>query len=144
MLDVSNSTYIAGQSDWPDHRSCDFLYVPRLATMKSLPPIVVEVQQKVDNKFLVRAIRYRMSVVQSYNVLLILIIICVDKVAKQHILETFYSATDLPFLHEAPCNFWARMCLLSKQTLNNLTTGPLLDMLGSKIWSARITKSATV
>ncbi|CDH60618.1 hypothetical protein RO3G_05785 [Lichtheimia corymbifera JMRC:FSU:9682] len=116
VVDAPNDTYIAGQSDFMDGTACDVLYIPRSAA-STLPPIVFEIQRVVDDKFMLRAVRYATIVGQVHHRIPIIVVLCVESVVNT-VFNKFNAPCDYPFAKEAHCDFWAQRCiLLSEATL---------------------------
>lgn len=55
LFDLEGGTYSVGDAEWNDGSHSDIVYVP-LDTKH--PPVIIEVQYKVDNEFMVRATQY--------------------------------------------------------------------------------------
>lgn len=117
LVNVADNTYIAGQSDFVDGTSCDVLYIPRSADMNSLPPIVLEIQRTVNDKFMsVPSDTARQSLKHMANCRFLSF--CVSDV-NSSTMTKFSASRDLFFAREAHCDFWAKRCiLLSKTTLD--------------------------
>lgn len=89
VLGVPDGTYMTSGTAFVDGSECDILYVPRLATNNSLPPVILEVQNIVSRNFMLRVIRYCLNVYQFWNKLPVLVIICINKVSPKELEDTF-------------------------------------------------------
>ncbi|KAI8082497.1 uncharacterized protein B0P05DRAFT_468148, partial [Gilbertella persicaria] len=59
-------SYVSVPIEFINGKKCDVLYAPS-NPLSSFPPILVEVQNKVDGKFLTRAIQYCTLTFERYN-----------------------------------------------------------------------------
>lgn len=119
-------------SDWTNGTRSDILYTPRLALATSLPPILIEVQKRVDQKFMARLCSYSLNVFFHYKVHPIVIVFCVEKVAGD-VKDTFEAVRRNDYLFETVCHHWTKKCyLISNETINyslNSTTEDDFDSL---------------
>ncbi|KAI8977681.1 hypothetical protein BDF20DRAFT_800633, partial [Mycotypha africana] len=66
MPAAADDSYVAVPTEFITGRKCDDLYAPS-NPLSSFPPIVVEMQKKVDHKFLTRVIQYCTLTFERYN-----------------------------------------------------------------------------
>ncbi|ORE02519.1 hypothetical protein BCV72DRAFT_297693 [Rhizopus microsporus var. microsporus] len=120
LLNVSDNTYTAAETEWPDNICCDILYLPRLALNRTLPPVMVEIQSLVNQDLMNRAIQCCLHVYRKYEVLSVLLIVCTEKLSSCRLMDSFTACCDKPFLRQSSSNFWAQHCfLLSKSTIEH-------------------------
>ncbi|KAJ8663368.1 hypothetical protein O0I10_000607 [Lichtheimia ornata] len=114
LLDVSNGTYCSSGTEWNNGMRCDVLYTPRLSIHTSLPPVLIEVQRKINDAFIRRIIQYCLSVTNIYpnHPLPIVLIFCVDKASARNLSTKFESCDEKPWLKQFPCTGWATNCYL--------------------------------
>ncbi|KAI7886790.1 hypothetical protein K492DRAFT_233296, partial [Lichtheimia hyalospora FSU 10163] len=114
LLDVSNGTYCSSGTEWKNGMRCDVLYTPRLSVHTSLPPVLIEVQRRINDAFIRRIIQYCLSVTNIYpnHPLPIVLIFCIDKTASRQLLAKFESCDEKPWLKRFPCTGWASNCYL--------------------------------
>ncbi|KAI7895089.1 uncharacterized protein EV154DRAFT_399403, partial [Mucor mucedo] len=61
-----NNLYISAQNEWCDGSKSDILYVPKSAAANASPPILIEIQNRLDQTFLCRLIKYSTHVADRY------------------------------------------------------------------------------
>lgn len=122
VLGVPDGTYMTSGTAFVDGSECDILYVPRLATNNSLPPVILEVQNIVSRNFMLRVIRYCLNVYQFWNKLPVLVIICINKVSPKELEDTFTPKENTKYPLETPCLHWAESCfLLTRKVLTPIS-----------------------
>ncbi|SAM03685.1 hypothetical protein [Absidia glauca] len=84
------------------------------------PPILIEVQLVVTEKFMQRLVRYSHNVIQVYEAYPIIIVFCVDRLSPASMINRFKPSTLNPWmLSTLSCEWWAKNCyLVSKETLS--------------------------
>ncbi|KAI7871955.1 uncharacterized protein EV154DRAFT_556542 [Mucor mucedo] len=90
-------------------KKCEVLYAPS-NPLSSFPPILVEVQNKVDEKFLTRAIQYCTLTFERYNRLPIIVIFGIANATASLMRKT--EDSDFPFARQIQSIGWAERCLL--------------------------------
>ncbi|KAI8888362.1 hypothetical protein K501DRAFT_303791 [Backusella circina FSU 941] len=88
LLDVTPGTYTTDNTEWPNDLRSDILYVPRIGISSSLPPILIEVQKRIDQTFMAKLITYSINVFMRYKFYPIVLIFCVDTVNQAVINES--------------------------------------------------------
>ncbi|KAI8973826.1 hypothetical protein BDF20DRAFT_884280 [Mycotypha africana] len=111
LLDVAPSTYTTANTEWSNALRSDILYVPRIGISNSLPPILIEVQKRVDKTFMARLITYSINVFMRYKCYPIVLIFCVDTVS-QDVMQTFEQSNTKENMFETICYNWAKNCHL--------------------------------
>ena len=126
---VTSAMYLPGDSTHSDGTQSDILYIPNVKPTEDLPPILIEVQRKVDPRFMSRAIKYCASVFEEHGVLPILLIICVNGFSSDAFKAQF-EKSDRPYFLHANCEFWAKRCyVLSKESIKDfIHETPMIDM----------------
>ncbi|KAG1446004.1 hypothetical protein G6F55_011725 [Rhizopus delemar] len=109
--DVPDDLYTAGQTDWVDGSKSDALYISRLETTDVIPPILIEVQNKVNQDFISRLIRYCTFVYSHYKFLPIVFVIAINGFTSIA-LEADFDTSSIGFLLESSSKFWAKKFLL--------------------------------
>lgn len=117
-MDVAPGTYITDNTEWSNGMRSDILYVPRLSISSSFPPVLIEVQKRVDQTFMARLITYSVNVFMRYKFYPIILIFCVDKVS-QAVMYTFEQSKTKANMFETICYNWAKNCyLISNQIID--------------------------
>ncbi|GAA5799980.1 hypothetical protein HPULCUR_005401 [Helicostylum pulchrum] len=114
--EVEEDHYVATPTEFINRKKCDVLYAPH-NPLSTFPPVFIEVQNQVDEKFLVRAIHYSTLIYERYKKRPILVIIGVASATAQFMSMTAPNS-DFPFANHIPCIGWAKRCLvLTSSTL---------------------------
>ncbi|KAG1515230.1 hypothetical protein G6F52_009736 [Rhizopus delemar] len=109
--DVPDDLYTAGQTDWVDGSKSDALYVSKLEITDATPPILIEVQNKVNQDFISRLIRYSTFVYSRYKLLPIVFVVAINGFTSIA-LEAEFGTNSNGFLLESGSKFWAKKFLL--------------------------------
>ena len=120
LLQLKIDTYSNAATEWRNGTRCDVLYLPEIPLRNSLPPILIEVQQNVNELFMRRLMMYSLNVVSTHvhSPLPIVLIFCINKVTPQSLLAKFTPLPDMPWMKSFPCDLWAKNCyLVSNQPL---------------------------
>jgi hypothetical protein len=119
---TSSSMYTLGRYQWTNKTISDVVYLPKT---QAVPPILIEIQQKVDEHFLGRAIKYCLSLKEEYGVLPLMLIISIKGFSNEEIKAKLI--TNNHYLDSINCDFWAEKCqiLSSKSMENHLSQTPL-------------------
>jgi hypothetical protein len=80
---------------------------------EKFPPIVVEVQQIVNEDFISQAIRYCLNVHQQCKEHPILLIFCIKNVASKSLASKFISHSQFPYCLQAPSDHFAKDVILA-------------------------------
>ncbi|ORX45534.1 hypothetical protein DM01DRAFT_1368701 [Hesseltinella vesiculosa] len=124
FLNVPKGTYMNTTTSFSDGTECDILYVPRSADLNQLPPVILEIQNVVNDVFMASAIQYCLNVYRRFHIYPILVIICVDKIASRNLADKFTPTEDMPYCLQTCSTHWAKNCfLLSKNSINTLVNG---------------------
>lgn len=122
LLDVTPGTYTTDNTEQPNGLKSDILYVPRIGISSNLPPILIEVQKRVDQTFMARLITYSINVFMRYKYYPIVLIFCVDTVS-QAVMQTFEQSNTKANIFETICYNWAKNCYL----ISNQIIDPVLN-----------------
>jgi hypothetical protein len=106
--DIPNNAYISGSTEWADGKRSDILYIPRDEVTHDLPPILVEVQNHVDQRFMLRLINYCANVYDRYEVLPVVLVFVVEKFSNTTFEESFVEKANAPYILETQCAHWAK------------------------------------
>ncbi|ORX43872.1 hypothetical protein DM01DRAFT_1340626 [Hesseltinella vesiculosa] len=92
----------------------------------AFPPILVEVQNKVDDKFLHRLVKYASHLYDEYGVDPIVLTFAIHPVPLQ-VMNKFITSAAAPFLKNSACDGWAKMNFIMDATTieESLTITPL-------------------
>lgn len=114
---ASNALYTLGRCEWANKTVSDVLYLP--LTPSTFPPILVEIQNKVDENFIGRAIKYCISLKEEYGVLPIMLIFSIKGFANER-LKSRFTNTNNSYLDDVSCDFWAQKCqIISPNSIEN-------------------------
>ncbi|KAI8641165.1 hypothetical protein BD408DRAFT_433503 [Parasitella parasitica] len=114
--EVAEDHYAATPTEFINKNKCDVLYTPH-DPLSAFPPVLIEVQNQVDEKFLVRAIHYSTLIYERYKKRPILVIIGVASATAQFMSLTAPNS-DFLFARHISCIGWAKRCLvLTSSTL---------------------------
>ncbi|ORX45673.1 hypothetical protein DM01DRAFT_1273465, partial [Hesseltinella vesiculosa] len=115
--------YLLAESEWDNGTRSDVVMEPK--SLEQLRPIIIEVQSRVDDQFINRAIGYCLQPQQRYKVRPILLIICTGSIASLPS-KVAEESKKLACSHNLPCCFWTAECfLISKTSLQTIETRPL-------------------
>ncbi|EIE83976.1 hypothetical protein RO3G_08681 [Rhizopus delemar RA 99-880] len=109
LVEAAENTYTAAPTELINKSKCDVLYVPNANS--AFPPIIIEVQKAVDEKFIIRAIQYCTLVYQKYSKQPIIIIFGILSITMP-ILSLTTAFIRFPFAKELARLVWAQCCML--------------------------------
>ncbi|CAO3575976.1 unnamed protein product [Absidia cylindrospora] len=104
---INGDAYHIGSCDRHDGRKTDTLYMPNTKVTEDLPPIIVEVQQKVNHMFISRAIHYCLNVFEETKVLPILVVFNIDGFMGKSFFEKTFTIGQEP-RYTLECHPWAK------------------------------------
>lgn len=94
---------------------------------KAMPPVLVEVQHVVDEKFMHSVVRNCEEIISRYDAAPTVLIIAVSECRPQ-ILNRATVCNSKPFFFKLPCYPWANQCfILSKESISSHVDKPVLD-----------------
>lgn len=93
-------------------------YIFPKPTVSEYPPIIIEVQNDVNEKNMGRATKYSALVYEKYEKHPVVLIVGVSSVTAA-INSILGPATSHPFSKEIPSLFWAKRCLLMSHVDNH-------------------------
>ncbi|KAG2209747.1 hypothetical protein INT47_001895 [Mucor saturninus] len=126
LLNIPAGTYGVASSEWLDNTRSDTLYEPRLDIQKSLPPVLIEVQARVDEKFMMRLMQYAINVIERYDLKPVVLIFCVDKISSKSLSAQFTQNTNNQrYLRSFPSPVWAQQCFLVFENNDDVGSYPL-------------------
>ncbi|GAA5808633.1 hypothetical protein MFLAVUS_002025 [Mucor flavus] len=108
--EAAEDHYVAVPTEFINKNKCDVLYAPH-NPLSTFPPVFIEVQNQVDEKFLVRAVHYSTLIYERYNKHPILLIIGVASVTVSFMSKTA-ADSDFSFAKQIPGIGWAKRCLV--------------------------------
>ena len=76
-------TYGVTSSEWFNNTRGDTLYEPKLDIQKSLPPVLIEVQATVDEKFMIKLMQYAINAIERYDSKPVVLFFCVGKISSK-------------------------------------------------------------
>jgi hypothetical protein len=120
---VSSSMYTSGRCEWVNKTVSEVVYLPKI---QDVAPILIEIQYKVDEDFINRAIKHCLSMKEECGVLPLMLIISIKGFSNEAI-KTKLINIDNHYLDDISCDFWAEKCgiLSSKSMENHLSETPL-------------------
>ncbi|PHZ17102.1 uncharacterized protein RHIMIDRAFT_309933 [Rhizopus microsporus ATCC 52813] len=107
-INIPNNAYLSGSTEWADGKRSDALYIPRNGVTHDLPPILIEVQNCIDQLFMIRLINYCAHVYERYEVLPVVLVFVVKKFSNTTFEEKFVKKANVPYILETQCEFWAK------------------------------------
>ncbi|CAO3606904.1 unnamed protein product [Mucor hiemalis] len=147
LLNIPAGTYGVASSEWLNDTRSDTLYEPKLDIQKSLPPVLIEVQALVDERFMMRLMQYAINVNERYDSKPVVLIFCVDKISLKSLSAQFTQYTNnQQYLRSFPSPVWAQQCLLVFEKNDDIGSYPLetLQAISSFFCQQKIAKEATV
>lgn len=109
LVEAPENTYTAAPTEFINKSKCDVLYISN--DISAFPPIIIEVQKIVDEKFIIRAIQYCTLVYQKYGKQPIIVIFGISSIT-MNILSLTTASTLFPFAKELSSLVWAQRCML--------------------------------
>lgn len=129
LLNIPAGTYGVASSEWLNNTRSDILYEPKLDIQKSLPPVLIEVQATVDEKFMLRLMQYAINVIERYDSKPVVLIFCVGKISPKSLSAQFTQYTNKQrYLQSFPSPVWAQQCLLVFENSEDVGTYPLENL----------------
>lgn len=108
--EAAEDHYAATPTEFINKNKCNVLYAPH-NPLSTFPPVLIEVQNQVDEKFLIRAVHYSTLIYEWYNKHPILVIIGVANVTVSF-MSMKAADSDFSFAKQIPCIGWAKRCLV--------------------------------
>ncbi|KAG2235193.1 hypothetical protein INT48_003537 [Thamnidium elegans] len=100
-----SNLYYSAQTEWADGSKSDVLYVPKTDITDASPPILIEIQNRVDQSFMSRLIRNCTYVFDRYNVLPVALVIVVKEFSSVSFEEQFnININHIGHIKENPMN----------------------------------------
>lgn len=98
--EAAEDLYVAAPTEFVNKNKCDVLYAPH-NPLSTFPPVFIEVQNQVDEKFLVRAIHYSTLIYERYNKYPIVLVFGVASVTASFMSKTVADG-DYSFAKQIP------------------------------------------
>ncbi|KAI9498018.1 hypothetical protein BDB00DRAFT_756026, partial [Zychaea mexicana] len=119
LLSIPTGTYTTGDNIFIDGTECDILYLPRLADLSKLSPVVVEIQHTMTHEFMCQAVQYCLNVYKHFHIFPILLIVCISKTESKALGDLFKPIQNKSNLLQTPCYHFATSCfMLTKQSID--------------------------
>ncbi|KAI8637098.1 hypothetical protein BD408DRAFT_486451 [Parasitella parasitica] len=116
---ISNNLYHSASTEWSDGTKSDVLYVPAEVN-NDQPPILIEIQNSVDQAFMIRLIQYCTRVYERFQVLPVVLVFVVVKFSSKEFEQKFVPKVNTPYLLETACEFWAQeVNFISAKSIEN-------------------------
>ncbi|KAG0862805.1 hypothetical protein G6F16_012265 [Rhizopus arrhizus] len=116
---ISNNLYHSASTEWSDGTKSDVLYVPTEVN-NDQPPILIEIQNSVDQAFMIRLIQYCTRVYERFQVLPVVLVFVVVKFSSKEFEKKFLPKVNTPYLLETSCEFWAQeVKFISAKSIEN-------------------------
>ncbi|KAI8977685.1 hypothetical protein BDF20DRAFT_976201 [Mycotypha africana] len=130
LVSASEDQYTAAPNGFLNKCACDVLYLPKTINSE-YPPIMIEVQKDINEKYMCRAVKYSTLVYEKYEKYPVVLIVGVSSVTAL-VNNILAPATSHPFSKEISSLFWAKRCLLmSSTTLSTVESSQQLDPLAA-------------
>jgi hypothetical protein len=94
---IPNNLYHSGSTEWTDDTRSDALYIPKTEVTDDLPPILIEVQNRVDQPFMTRLIHYCTLVYERYEILPVVLVFVVKKFSHTAFEKRFVPKVKAPY-----------------------------------------------
>ena len=101
--------YTCTPGEWLDGGRSDIVFTAKAEDM--LPPVLVEVQNAVDMKFVDRITRYCLAIKKEHQLAPIVVAIAIHSTCRELSLDA-QPDQDMPFLLRLPCKYWSRSFFL--------------------------------
>ncbi|KAG1277496.1 hypothetical protein G6F66_012278 [Rhizopus arrhizus] len=116
---ITNNLYHSASTEWSDGTKSDVLYVPTEVS-DDQPPILIEIQNSVDQAFMIRLIQYCTRVYERFQVLPVVLVFVVVKFSSKEFEKKFLPKVNTPYLLETSCEFWAQeVNFISAKSIEN-------------------------
>ncbi|KAI8367613.1 uncharacterized protein BYT42DRAFT_586884 [Radiomyces spectabilis] len=102
---ITGEAYLCSFTEQADGRKADFIYLP---LAHDLPPVIVETQQKVGQKFISRAIRYCLNVLDSTNSFPILVVFNIAGFSSRAFRDSLFTQQDDQPFYSLQSKAWAK------------------------------------
>ncbi|ORE00691.1 hypothetical protein BCV72DRAFT_178336, partial [Rhizopus microsporus var. microsporus] len=104
--DVPPDSYSVVPTEWADGSRSDMVYAST-----EFPPILIEIQYRVNQEFMLRLINYASDVYKRYKMLPIVLVIVTKSFSSAEFQNEFTVSAE-GLLLETGCKFWAKKCFL--------------------------------
>ncbi|KAL7333821.1 hypothetical protein PS15p_202682 [Mucor circinelloides] len=130
LLNVQDD-YIVGNPEWSNVTRSDVVLETKSSAL-DLPPIVVEIQNRVDKLFIKRLIDYSLQAFERYELDPTVLIICTNTLS-DCVAKAVEEATDFPACYSFPSTGWAsRWLIVSKpcvqECIDTMPLGPFVAL----------------
>ncbi|KAI9365898.1 hypothetical protein BD770DRAFT_377499 [Pilaira anomala] len=106
------NNYISQDGEWLDGKRADVLLVPAINVSESMPPVLIEIQNTLDNAYIHRLNKYCNYVYDKYNNFEpIAFTICIKNI-REEICSMFSDTHKASYLKKLPSRFWAKEHLI--------------------------------
>ncbi|KAI8646326.1 hypothetical protein BD408DRAFT_360107 [Parasitella parasitica] len=113
---ASSASYTLGRCERANKAVSNVLYLP---TNPDLPPVLVEIQNKVNEDFIAQAIKYCISLKEEYGVQPIMLIFSIKGFANEGLRSRLINFKN-SYFDEVSCDFWAQKCqIISPNSIEN-------------------------
>ncbi|KAI8378077.1 uncharacterized protein BYT42DRAFT_572664 [Radiomyces spectabilis] len=133
--------YRLGESEWSDSLKSDVVYAPLDHYRTSLPPVLIEIQNGINESFLARLIKYAVNIYEIYGQFPVILIIGIGRPLPRSIAEDAKVDVDRPYLWPFKLGFWKTQCfIMTKESLSrhlNQTPLPPLAAVGHFLTSQK-------
>lgn len=115
--------------EWIDGKRADMIYSPTISPSNLLPPVIIEVQNVVDELYMHRLQKYCNHVYETFdNIKPIALTICVKSI-REVFTKDYYDTEKGEFFKQLPSQYWAQQHLiLTPSTIANHLHEPLHPM----------------
>ncbi|CEG82530.1 hypothetical protein RMATCC62417_17210 [Rhizopus microsporus] len=125
---ITGDAYVVGSNEQLDGRRTDSLYLPLRQFGRDLPPVIVEAQKKVDQAFIIRAIRYCLNAFEDTKSLPILVVISINGFSSKKFRDTSFTQAEGDPFYTHPCQSWAtKVWVYTPDSISNFVDKSQID-----------------
>ncbi|CEP10149.1 hypothetical protein [Parasitella parasitica] len=123
---VTNTVVYYLLAEWADGKRSDVFYIPRNGVTYDLSPIFFEVQNRVDQQFMLMIINYCTNAYDRYEVLPLELVFVVGKFANTRFEEKSVRKANTPYILETQCEHWAKSAnFVSAMSIGDYIQNPM-------------------
>ncbi|KAF7721412.1 hypothetical protein EC973_004718 [Apophysomyces ossiformis] len=105
---INGNAYHVSHNEHADGRKSHIIYLPCAKCSDALPPVVVEIQHKLDHNFMSRAMRYCLAVFDEVKVLPILVVFNVNGFSSKYFCDSMFTKAENSAFYTSRSDFWAQ------------------------------------
>ncbi|KAI8991733.1 hypothetical protein BDF20DRAFT_920734 [Mycotypha africana] len=127
---ITGEAYTVGANEQNDGRRADIIYLPLKEFARALPPVIIEIQSKVNPAFVTRSIRYCLNTFDDVKTLPVLVVICIDGFSSRKFRDSAFEKLDSNPFYTHPCQSWAKKVYIYAEGSieNHIKSSPINPM----------------